>query len=283
MSILNNISNKQILIYSAITILCVILIGVSVYFQFFYSKDRPVGLFEDVNADKSIEVETEELKLGFNNIFNNSLKKDNNGIYNIKKMQLDKEIVLTMYDIELHSENKYDINIKIPLINIDSDVAKKINKEIDDIFGRKANSIVQSKDGSNIYNLDYVAFLKGNILSLVIKSTLKEANHPQRVIIKTYNYDISTDTEVNLGTFLLKKNLNKNDVYNKVVEEIEKSISQNEALAQAGFEVFTRKKEDTRSLPENTEVFFMDLNDNLYLIYPYGNGNYTSEMDMIIF
>lgn len=283
MSILNNISNKQILIYSAITILCVILIGVSVYFQFFYSKDRPVGLFEDVNADKSIEVETEELKLGFNNIFNNSLKKDNNGIYNIKKMQLDKEIVLTMYDIELHSENKYDINIKIPLINIDSDVAKKINKEIDDIFGRKANSIVQSKDGSNVYNLDYVAFLKGNILSLVIKSTLKEANHPQRVIIKTYNYDISTDTEVNLGTFLLKKNLNKNDVYNKVVEEIEKSISQNEALAQAGFEVFNRKKEDKRYLPENTEVFFMDLNDNLYLIYPYGNGNYTSEMDMIIF
>ncbi len=201
----------------------------------------------------------------------------------MKKTYLEKDIVFTMYDIELHSENKYDININIPSINIDSDAALKINQEIDNIFGKKANSVVQAQNGKSIYNLDYVAFLKDNVLSLVIKSTLKEPDHPQRLIIKTYNYDLSTNSELTLGNFFYKKNLEKNDVYNKVVDEIEKVIKQNEALAAAGFQVLNRSKTDKRYLPENTDTFFMDLNDNLYLIYPYGNGNYTSEMDIIIF
>ena len=81
---------------------------------------------------------------------------------------------------------------------------------------------------------------------------------------------------------MLKKNLNKNDVYKKVISEIDKVISQNEALSQSGFELYKRNKDDKRYLPENTNTFFMDLNNNLYLIYAYGNNNFTSELDMVI-
>lgn len=188
-----------------------------------------------------------------------------------------------MYQIDLYSENKYDINLNIPVININSVVAKNINKEIDNIFGTKANSVIQSKGSLSVYNLDYVAYLNDDILSLVIKATLKEQDYPQRVIIKTYNYNISTDKEVTLGSMLVKKNLNKNDVYNKVIEEIETVISNNKAFYELGYETFKRNKNDERYLPENTDTFFIDQNDYLYLIYAYGNNNFTSEMDMVIF
>ncbi len=75
MSVFSNMSNKRILAYSAIAIVCVIFIGASIYFEFFYSTDRPIGLLGEVTNETPIEVETEELKQNFNNMFNNSLKK----------------------------------------------------------------------------------------------------------------------------------------------------------------------------------------------------------------
>ena len=276
-------SNKRIIIYAVIAVLCVIIIGGSVYFQFFYSVDRPI-LFSGEETKKADEIaETEELKLNFNRIFNNSLKQGYGDITNINKIDESKDIIYAMYVINLHSENKYDINLNLPRININSSTAKKINKEIDNIFGSKANSVVQSNDSLSIYNVDYVAYLQDNVLSLIIKSTLKEGNYPQRVIIKTYNYDIATDSEIGLGSFFLKKNLNKNDVYKKVIDEIDKVNSQNDALTQVGLDAFKRDRNDKRYLPENTDTYFIDLHNNLYLIYAYGNNSFTSELDMVIF
>ena len=34
---------------------------------------------------------------------------------------------------------------------------------------------------------------------------------------------------------------------------------------------------------ENTDEFYIDNNNNLYLIYAYGNENLTSEMDLVVF
>ncbi|MBR6033710.1 MAG: hypothetical protein IKP28_03100 [Clostridia bacterium] len=283
MSIMNSITNKRLILYTIIAIACVIIIGVSIYFQFFSSNDKRINWSETSQTEEHQESEYEELKVKFNSIFNNTVKMPLGEQVEVNKSDETKDIVYTAYEIDLYSENKYDINVNIPAINIDSEVAKKINKEIDNIFGSKVNTVILSKDALSIYNLDYVAYLKDDILSIVIKATLKELDYSQRVIIKTYNYNIATDQEVTLGTFLIKKNLNKNDVYNKVTDEIEKVITNNEAFAKAGFEVYVRDKNSKIYLPENTDTFFMDENDYLYIIYAYGNNNFTSEMDMIIF
>lgn len=201
----------------------------------------------------------------------------------IQKLDSAKDIVYTMYQIDLYNENKYDINLNLPVLNIQHENAKRINKEIDDIFGSKANAVIQSKNSLSIYNLDYVAYLKDDILSLVIRATLKELDYPQRVIIKTYNYNIVKNEEVTLGTMLVKKNLNKNVVYDRVISEINAIIAENEALAKTGYEVFKRDKSDERYLLENTDTFFIDVNDYLYLIYAYGNNHFTSELDIVIF
>lgn len=280
---INSISNKRIILYTSIVIVCVIAIGIAIYFQFFYVKDKEFNWTSDENIQESKEAEFEKLRTTFNSTFNNSIRKVNGEGQSIQKIDDSKDFVYTMYQIDLYSENKYDINLNLPVLNINHDNAKKINNEIDQIFGSKANDVVQSKDALSVYNLDYVAYLKDDILSLVIKATLKELDYAQRVIIKTYNYDVVKNEEVSLGQLLLKKNLDKNDVYNKVIEEINSVITENEALSQIGYEVFKRDNTDKRYLLENTDTYFIDQNDYLYLIYAYGNNNFTSELDIVIF
>ena len=282
--IMNSIGTKRLVIYALIAIICVIVIGIAVYFQFFYSSDKQYRIEDIDGTEISENSKVEQIKTEFNSTFNNSIRIAlGEDVEEVKKIDNTKDLVYTMYKIDMYSENNYDININLPVINIDSEVAKKINKEIDNTFGKKTNSVVQSKGVLSIYNIDYVAYLKDNILSLVIKATLKELDYPQRVIIKTYNYNVLTNQEVTLGTLLLKKGLDKNKVYEKVQEEISEIIEKNEAFAQQGYEVFKRYINDEMYLPINTEMFFMDINDRLYLIYAYGNKNFTSEMDIVIF
>ncbi len=283
MNILNSISNKRVIIYAVIAIICVIVIGIAVYFQFFYSKNIPINWNGSNQVEESEEARYERLRTEFNLMFSNSVRKNSIEEKNIQRIDATKDIVYTIYQIDLYSEDKYDVNLNIPYLNIDSDVAKKINEEIDNLFGSKANDVVQSKNSMSIYNLDYVAYLNDDILSIVIKATLKEQDFPQRVIIKTYNYDILNNKEIYLGTLLLRKKLNKTDVYNKVINEINSVIAENEALAQEGYEVFKRDSNDKCYLLENTDTYFIDQNNYLYLIYAYGNNNFTSELDMVIF
>ena len=134
-----------------------------------------------------------------------------------------------------------------------------------------------------IYNVNYVAYKNNNIVSIVIKATLKEGKNSQRVIIKTYNYDIEKKELVSLEELINKKNLKISSVQRKIKEEIQKVYNENLAFEQVGYAVFKRDKENVMYNIENTDTFFLDENNNLYILYPYGNNNYTSETDIIIF
>ncbi len=284
MKLLGNISDKRLIIYVLIIIICVVTIGIAVYFQFFYSSD----MLTDINNENGESVESEEarnerLRTEFNLSFSNTIRKNSVEEKNIQRVDATRDIVYTIYEIDLYQENKYDINLNIPYLNIDSPAAKEINKEIDNIFGSKANDVIQSEYILSIYNLDYIAYLNDTILSILIKATLKEQDYPQRVIVKTYNYDIINNNIISLDDLLSKKNLDRTEVYNKTIKEIESVMKENELFAEAGYEVFKRDINDERYFPENTDTFFLDQNNYLYLIYAYGNNNFTSELDMIIF
>lgn len=284
MKLLGNISDKRLIIYVLIIIICVVTIGIAVYFQFFYSND----MLTDINNENGESVESEEarnerLRTEFNLSFSNTIRKNSVEEKNIQRVDATRDIVYTIYEIDLYQENKYDINLNIPYLNIDSPAAKEINKEIDNIFGSKANDVIQSEYILSIYNLDYIAYLNDTILSILIKATLKEQDYPQRVIVKTYNYDIINNNIISLDDLLSKKNLDRTEVYNKTIKEIESVMKENELFAEAGYEVFKRDINDERYFPENTDTFFLDQNNYLYLIYAYGNNNFTSELDMIIF
>lgn len=53
-----------------------------------------------------------------------------------------------------------------------------------------------------IFTVEYVANVQDDILSLMIKSNLKEGSNAQRIIIQTYNYDLRNNKEISLERVL---------------------------------------------------------------------------------
>ena len=84
----------------------------------------------------------------------------------------------------------YEFNVNIPYLNINHDSAKQINEEINSLFYNKVNNILMNSNQYTVYSVTYKAYLNDNILSLIISATLKEGQNPQRVIMKTYNYNL---------------------------------------------------------------------------------------------
>ena len=280
MSFFRSLPNNRMKLYGLIGGICIIILIIAIYFQFFYSPDddKKFGLSNQVDTT----TEFERLKNDFNNEFNNSVRRIGQDSINYPKIDQTKDIVYTIANLDIESQGKYDINIHLPALNLSGDMAQQITKDIDNLFGAYTNKVVASEDHLIVYNLDYVAYLNNEILSLVIKATIKEGDNPQRVIIKTYNYDVIKNTKITLGTLINKKNLDKQEVQNKVYEEINKIIIENEALANEGYSVYKRNISDSMYVLENTDTYFSDSNGYLYLVYCYGNTKYSGEVDLII-
>lgn len=257
---------KRTTIYLSIITVCVIAIGIAIY-QFFAEEKLEVIL----GLAKSTDEKIEQLKSEFDNIFTNKLK-SSQGTY---------DLVNTEYERQEKVSNNYDLNVNIPNINIDNNLAKKYNEEIKQIFQNPTQDILQTQSRNIVYTVNYVAYEENGILSLAILSTFKEGNSAQRTIAKTYNYDLNNNKEVSLEDFLKIKNIDKNIAQSKIKREIEKSQEQTEKLRELGYNVFARNTADSMYKIENTKEFFM-YDGNLYLIYAYGNNSNTGELDLVI-
>ena len=256
-------TNKRITIYVVIIALCVIAVAVAMY-QFFADEKLEVVL----GLVKSNEEETEQLKSEFDSLFNNTLS-------------YDKNIVYTGYSKQEKSVNNYDVNINIPYINIDTDIVKSYNNEINTIFRANAEEILKMEDRNIIFNVNYMASVENNILSVAILSNFKEGDNAQRTIIKTYNYDLKNNKEVKLKDLIALNNLDESKVQEKIKSEISKAQENANKLADLGYNIFSRDVNNSMYKIENTTEYFMK-NGKLYIIYPYGNKNKTSEMDLVI-
>ncbi len=125
--------------------------------------------------------------------------------------------------------------------------------------------------------------MNNNILSLVILSELKEGNSSERIIIQTYNYNLEDNEEVSISEILQKKNIDINYANNKIKQEVNSSQEQNIKLAELGYNVSVRDTNSDIYKVENVKEFFISENGYLYVVYAYGNDEFTSEVDVIIF
>ena len=89
--------------------------------------------------------------------------------------------------------------------------------------------------------------------------------------------------ETKIDEILSKKNININDANNQIKQEVNKAQEQNLRLRDAGYNVNIRDVESDTYKIQNAEEFFVGQNGYLYVVYPYGNNELTSEMDVIIF
>ena len=278
----NKISNKLWIMYIIIFIICTIGIGISLYLQFY--QDENLGVIIGITDDDSEEQdEYNELKSEFSSLFTNQLENLQGEDVNIEKIQDDYDIIVTAYTYEKNEDN-CSLDVAIPYINIDNEITKGYNSETRSKFKDTAGAYSEGGNSESIiYNVRYKAYLQNNILSLVIESELKEGDKSQKIEIKTYNYDIVEQKEVTLEDLLELKGVTVSEASSKIREEIEEVQEQNNVYAEQGYNLYTRDIESEIYEIENTENFFLGNDGMLYVVYAYGNTDYTSEMDIIIF
>jgi len=278
------------ILYFVIAIICVIAIGIAVYTQFFTPKGtgRQTGnAAGDVGGETSEEEEDktyELMKEDFNSIFDNQFNYKNNGEIEIEKKKKAEDIVYTAFT-KKEETDLYNIDINVPVINIKGDVPAEFNTITQSVFLNKANEILKNTDATKkaIYSIDYTAYLSGEVLSVVIKSSLKQGDNPQRIIVQTYNYNIVTKEKISINDLLTIKSIGHEEVNEKISDMLDKAIKGEEALTTSGYTVYKRNINDEIYIVDNINTFFLGENSKLYIIFAYGNKNFTSEMDVIEF
>lgn len=266
-----------------VLLICIFSLVYAIYYQLSVVKDK--GLIKYEPDDNYVPEKSEDIP-DFETLFNNSIDYQGyeNNVYN--KADSTKELVYTTNTINKTLEEKYEIKVSIPTINANNSKISKINKEIKEIFEQKANSIIANSNKSNfqktIYTVEYTACLNENILSLMIKANLKEGNNVQRLIVKTYAYNLSSNEEINLKNMLVIKNISESDAEKEIKNAVEEGISHANNLAELGYSIYNRDINSDMYKIENSNTFFIGKNNIIYVIYAYGNSNYTSEKDVAI-
>ena len=274
------------IIYVIISIICVISIIIGVYEQFFNKKDDNTNISTNGKVEEPIEQikekTMEEIKDEFNAIFINSFSSEGKDISDIERINKEKNIVYAAYNIQQENDF-FNIDLNIPVINIKGDIPKEFNKITQEVFVKKANEVMENTNVSEkiIYSIDYAAYINGDILSVIIKSSLKQGNNPQTIIVQTYNYNIKTKQKVKLSNIIEQKNIDEQKLKSKIDRALQIVKREEEILTQSGYSVYVRDLNSDVYKLENITNFFLDNDEKLYIIFAYGNQNFTSELDIV--
>ena len=273
-------NKKAITLYIVSIAICILAVIVVACSQYFGAEELDKMLVINTNKDIQKQVDEELLITGFDDLFTNQIDTYKSSV-NIKKIDDTKDIIYSYYEKQEKQDNNYDIDICIPFFNIENDTLKKYNESIQNDFVKKAENVLQSQNKNTIYTVQYIATVEDDILSLMIRSNLKDGSSAQRVIIQTYHFDLKENKVVTLEEVLNKKGIQVAKVEEKVKQQVGEEQKKVEDLKALGYNIFERDLNNDMYLVKNTEQFFMK-NGIIYLIYAYGNGALTSEMDLII-
>ena len=105
---------------------------------------------------------------------------------------------------------------------------------------------------------DFVGYLNVNILSVVIKSTLKEGNKAQRVMIQTYNYDVENEEIPTLKDILNVNGISVKTAEEKIRKQVEYAYNKSLAVSTATSQtIYNRDLDSKIYLVDNISNFFI--------------------------
>ncbi len=262
----------------SVIVICIFSIIYGIYYQIESYKQKQLN--ELIEQGPQIEEPTQIVE--FDDLFDNSINYQGNNVA-VNKIESHEELVYTVYELK---DDAYGVNVKIPTININNEKIMGINKEISSIFQEKANQILLNTDEEikkqTIYNVEYTAYVNENILSLVIRASLKEGTNIQRVIIQTYTYNLSTNEEMTLGNILNIEGKSTKDVQSEIYNTIKEAIDNSQNLSALGYSTVNRDINDSMYLVENSNNYFLGPDGVIYIVYAYGNASYSSEKDIVV-
>lgn len=277
-----NGKNKNIF-FIFIVLICIMAISIAVYSQFFYkySASDPLMLGITVGAQKTIE-EYATLEAEFNSLFTNEIKINSENI-RVDKIEPSNSLVYTGYNLVNEDENYYSVNAQIPVININHEKAKEINGQIKSEFLDKANSIMRQSEKNTIYTVTYSAYVNQHVLSLVIKSSLKEEGKSEKVVVKTYNYSMAAKKLLTLNDLISLKDTTVDAVQDRINTDVKEAYDNAKIIAEQFGNLYERDLKSDIYKVENATTFFLTQDGYIYIVYAYGNNDYTNEMDVIVF
>ena len=274
--------NKTIryIIYIVIFAICLLALLVGVYNVDLSQTKKQNRIVEEIEEPDINENETVNNK--FKQLFTNDLFASKYDDSKIAKYDATKGLVYSE-EKKASKEGQYKLDICLPIININSETSQKFNNETIANFANRAITLLNSETVPNytIYDTSYTSYINNNILSIAIMGTLKEGNNPQRLFIKTYNYNLDTGKEVSFTELIEEKGIDTSVLDKKISDTINESIQYGNSVAQTGYEVFKRKKDDPMYNIKNIDNFMIGPGGVLYIIFAYGNSNNTSEMDIV--
>lgn len=262
------VEKRRISIYIISVIVCILAIIIVIGVQIL-GDDIINNLFGINKLIKRTEQEEAELKSNFETILDNKIDNKEND-----------EIIYTSYKKE-EKNNNYEINVNLPYINIKNKEVEKFNEEVKNTFETKAEDVIKSEGENIVYTVKYKAHIENNILSVIIYSDLKQETTAQRIIFRTFNYNIEEKKQIGLEDVIKIYDLKESSVQNKIDTDIKEEQRKADDLKQLGYNVFSRDLESEIYKIKNIEEFFI-YNNNIYIIFAYGNNNITSEMDLVI-
>ena len=147
-------------IYILVGAFCVLAIIAGIYAQFFVKDEDKNNVilpsFNTTPDDQVVEKTAEEIKTQFAGLFTNVLNKGEYDTTNIQKLVEQNDIVYSAYDIQEKKEN-YEVDIHLPVMNIQGEVPSSFNKITQELFADKASSIMNSQSTvKTLYQIDYV-------------------------------------------------------------------------------------------------------------------------------
>ena len=281
--VIEDVSKKQKglkIFYIIIISICVISIITATIIQAINEKQPTSG--GNIKLPELTDDKISVYKEQFNNIFENRVNYLENNSYKIDKEKDEKEIVYLGYQNKDTKINDYELDVNIPHINIKNETIEQFNKQIKDTFETKAKSVLNTQNSNIIYTVDYSAYISNNILSVVVRSTLKEGANPQRDIVQTYNYDLTNHKKCSIDEMLEIKGISKKDASQKIKNEIKIVQERVDELRKLGYAIYARDYTNDMYSINNVTEYFMGEDGALYIIYAYGNQNHTSEMDIVV-
>ena len=88
---------------------------------------------------------------------------------------------------------------------------------------------------------------------------------------------------LSLNDLIELKQTDNEIVQASIKEDIKKAYNNAKIIAEEYGILYERDLENSMYKIENTTTFFLTQDGYVYIVYPYGNYDYTNEMDVIIF
>lgn len=276
---------KRYVFLAGLVLVCILALCIGIYIQFFYkySDTDPFMIGINIGAKKT-EEEIAILKADFNSLFTNSITVQTTNPINVNRIEVNnKNYVYTTYNLVNEDENYYSVNAQIPTININSNKVKEINAQIKTEFYDTANTVMRKKEGYTIYTVSYVAYINEDVLSLVIKSSLKQQDKAEKVTVRTYNYSIADEKLYTLEDLIKYKETTNEEVQSIIDKDVRTAYNNAKIIAETYGNLYERDLSSDMYKIDHTDTFFLTQDGYVYIIYAYGNKDYTNEMDLIIF